>query len=290
MLTPALALSLPLRVGSAAAPVIEWDAPPNCPSERAVRRRIRQALRDAPPGPARTVQARVIQHEGRPLRLDIAVSGAGLDPSIRPSEESDACAELADYFVLYVDELWRGEAHYPTRPARRRLSPPEFILRTTGAVAYSGAIRAVIGRGYVFAVLDWRYARMELGVSGDGSIHPGWGSLHLHLRGCGKLRRGSLDFHLCGGGAAGPAGRVRGDSKWSLELDVTLAMTWWFHRHVGLWVGSVAAFQPIMTRDLRQLPPQSEDSNTCVGIHCIHDPLAWFVLGGSVGLEFRFGR
>ncbi|MCB9702125.1 MAG: hypothetical protein H6711_09540 [Myxococcales bacterium] len=291
-----------LLTASFSGPEIRWRAPAGCPSEREVRRRIAGLLSDAPPGPALRVEAVVRRTEEATLRLDVTIHD-GEGQSVRPPVESSLCGELAEALGLHLDALWRARAREPAPRPRRR---PDGGLRLAPLVGV-GAIKSVkrLGAdgvpeaygstafygGEAVAFIDWRRARVELGVAGDATARRvedrapvWWWRLQGSIRGCGRLRRRALALQLCGGISGGymTSKGGRGASPWTLEAQLGPALTWWVHRHVGVWVGARGSARILAHSEGAEGWERCRWRDPCPDF-----PYVGF--GGGAGVEFRWG-
>jgi hypothetical protein len=267
---------------------VEWAAPPECPSAAEVRARLEQALADAPAGPHRGVHGRLTRLGELGWRLEISVHEAKAEPASQPPIEAGDCADLAAEFVSRTQTLWS----LWTRP--RKAPPPRKMsgrVRIAGRYGYGLLHQEEFGGGQVVFALAWRHARIEAGLAADAAlavdldvkIRSHWLRTGLLVRGCGTLvARRVLDLHLCAGVEVGPMGgknaekRKWGDFNPTLDVHATPALTWWFHRQIGLWAGlgaGVFVLQPTPGKPGRELLPPSRYS-----------------LEIGAGLEFRWDR
>lgn len=284
-------LPLHLLVGSPPGPSLEWHAPPGCPSGGSLRRRIRTALADVPPGPALSVRGEVTRVDDINLRLDMTVSDGGTTGSTQTPVFSGRCDELAEYLVHHVEVLWRSQAS-PAPPRKG----PRPRLRAAGNTALPAEEGRWFLGGQLVAALQWPRGRIELGLSGDHAM-PHFGVVNYRLdraqllvRGCGDVSSGPVELHLCAGVEGGVVvyriltGSAPPTVGPTLNLQLGPALTWWFHRHVGLWLG--------MTALGRLIPPAIRENYTEVKVckECPDDPRARFSFAGNLGLEFRWGR
>jgi len=268
---------------------VEWAAPPECPSAASVRAQIEDALVDAPAGPRRIVRGRLTRLGELGWRLEISVQ-EGSEVASQPPIEAGECGDVAAEFVSRTQTLWM----LWTRPSPA--APPRKVagrVRIAGRYGYGLLKDAYFGGGQVVFALAWRWARIEAGVAADGArrvvLNDGrlshWWRASLLLRGCGEVVTRQVDVHLCGGVEVGPMGgtvvetRTRSGVGVPVNLHAAPAITWWFHRVVGLWAGLGAGVYvswpaPVTpTPDRRPLLAPSR-----------------YALEAGAGLEFRWDR
>lgn len=273
---------------------VEWAAPPECPSAAEVRARIEAALAEAPPGPQRGVHGRLTRLGELGWRLEISVHEAKQEPDVQPPIEAGDCADLAAEFVSRTRTLWS----LWTRP--RPPPPPRKVsgrVRVAGRYGYGLMHGESFGGGQVMFALAWRHARIEAGLAADAALavdlrddgrelRSHWLRTSVIVRGCGTaVAREVVDLHLCGGVEVGPMGGQNAEKgTWGrfrpvLNLHATPAVTWWFHRAVGLWAGFGAGVFVLRPAPVTAGEPQRE-----LG------PASAYSLEGGAGLEFRWGR
>lgn len=289
-----LANALPLAslFALATGPIVRWEPASGCPTEESVQAEVRRELQNAPEGPQWTIQGTVTAI-GELFRLEITVDDPIFGTSQR-SESAGNCEDLAQAFVLHLRQLWLSRAVAPA-PRERRVQGRLRIAGDLGGGLFPGRFH---GGGQIVFGLAWRRARMELGIGADGNggiwvfgRTTTWFRPFLLVRGCGELAAGPVDFHLCAGAAGGFVNvtekSYRHRVQPTFDLHVAPALTWWFHRRVGLWVGATGGvllpfLKPVISTDKDKMgevldASQSRGSN-------------WIFLKGSVGFEFRWDR
>ena len=269
---------------------VEWAAPPECPSAASVRAQIEDALVDAPAGPRRGVHGRLTRLAELGWRLEISVH-EGSEAAAQPPIEAGDCGDLAAEFVSRTQTLWT----LWTRP--RPAPPPRKVagrVRVAGHYGHGLLKEVHSGGGQVVFALAWRRARIEAGLAADGArvvlrdgdtaVRSQWLRASVLLRGCGEVVTRAVDVHLCAGLAVGPMGGRNAETgtqrgaRATLDLHAAPAITWWFHRVVGLYVGLGAGVFV-----LRPTPIAHESGQE------LRDPSP-YKLEAGVGLEFRWDR
>lgn len=276
-------------------PEIRWQAPPGCPGEARVQAEIRAALADASPAVRHTIQGVVTRTGEHDWRLTLTVHGGdGVTSSTAPVM-ADTCEDLADEFILYTEELWRSQVVPMPAPRPR----PASRLRLA---AYSGVGDGVLSPGLAGGQLvyarDWRRARLEIGLSADGTVRA-WRTTgddphqvvrvpQLIVRGCGRRTRGAFDLRLCAGISGGVflwISAVKPTIRPTADVHLAPALTWWFHERMGFWLGLTIAVQtpplaPLAGEGVvwKRISPGSEGFNHAT----------WGYIAGGLGLEFRW--
>lgn len=288
-----LALAHPLAsllALAAAGPIVGWEAAAGCPTEESVQAEVRRELHDAPDGPQWRIQGTVTA-TGELFLLEITVSDPIFGTS-RRSEEAGNCGDLAQAFILHIRQFWLSRAVAPT-PWERRTHRRIRVVGDLGGLLFPN--KGLHGGGQIVFGLAWRRARVEFGIGADGrggvSVFGRstiWVRPFLLARGCRELASGPVEFHLCAGAAGGVVLVVDYRPhrlQPTFDLHAAPAITWWFHRRVGLWVGVTGGvllpfLKPFISHDGKgRFLDRSElkESNN-------------FFIEGSVGFEFRWGQ
>ncbi len=176
-------------------------------------------------------------------------------------------------------------------PVARRALPLGLRIRAEARVGHGVLPQSVFGGGRLHAALVMGRARVELGVGMSGAgplVVPGDDATprpfhaSIQLSGCGDPIQGKVDLHLCAGFEGGRVfvgADTSSPQPWTLHLVMAPALTWWFGRHIGMFVG--VSVGPALVR-----------SNFYTGATPGMDALgerstAKFLLAGTLGLEVR---
>lgn len=291
----------------ASVPTVEWHAPRPCPSAAAMQRAVGEALAGTSPGAARTIRARIWRTRHAGWRMQITTTGASFGVVRGAPVPARTCRELADYFLFYTKEVWLAAAveqpkPRPPQPPERSRALARIRLAGRGGI---GAMpdAAAAGGIQLMHALDVRRARFEIGAAFDttpaklviqedprNTLTVRFFRWTLLVRGCGDLTAGSrsVQIHLCGGVEGGLLRAENRSTAPVLNVHLAPALTWWFHRHIGLWAGvagglNIVRPRPCLTSEGRCGP------ETKGPVH-----LAWktplVFVDVAAGFEFRLAR
>jgi len=271
-----------LAVGLPRGLSIEWQAPPECPTAEVVRGQLAEALADAPAGTPHEVRGRLTRIGEVGWHLEISVKEGESALASQPPIEAGECVDLATEFVQRVQTLWALWTRPRPAARPRRVTG---VARVGGRYGYGLLADQDFGGGQVVLGLVWRRLRLEAGVTADAALNVAlppkavylqsdWLRAGLLLRGCGELglRADVVVIHLCGGAEVGAIGGRNVDGGvWNkfgpiLNFHVAPALTWWFHRVVGLWAGVAAGAFVLRPRPVaaENNSPLLEESNFSV--------------------------
>ena len=188
-----------------------------------------------------------------------------------------------------------GEGPRMLAPGNRRVrrSPLGLRVRLTGRGGYGIFPQRLFGGVQVHAAFVSRRARLELGVSfghaGQFTVtklvtrQPEY--VGVQLRGCGEFGHNAFDLRLCAGVEGGALILQRDRSQpfpWTVAAMGGPALTWWFHRHVGLYAGIDAGMSVVRPNFYVGPGPGDEALGERITPRLL--------LTGALGVEFRGRR
>lgn len=228
-------------------------------------------------------------------------------PTQRPEDTSPPEPASADWVVPLPPEVnppaappaakTRAATPAPIRTmvvyrqaSTRRRFPVGVRVRWSVRAGRGVLPQPTFGGGLVHAALVVGRARLELGatISGAGPlgisperthrpIHTG-----LQVNACGEFTRRAVDARLCLGAEGGLiVMRIDTDRQrpWTLHAIASPSVTWWFHRHLGLYAG-VTAGPAIVRSDFYYGPGPGEEA-------IAERSTPPYLVAGSAGLELR---
>lgn len=294
--------------------VLHWMAPPGCPDEAEIRRRLERSLKDVPPLDRPLVADARVQRVKKMFVLDLRLHNDTHDQTKQLTRRT--CDLLSDMAVIHIETTFpsfRSEPALPPvaapKPAALPALPARPKRRLGGSLRFGG-VGGGMHTGFSDKLVAFGGPSLHLGLRGpgwrieagghylisptrpytvtDATFRTSWNVVGGQVSACGAaVARPAAELHLCGGFEIGALrGKLerseiliegeRATAIW-LGLHAGPLLTVRLHRAVHLWASAT--------------PVLAYTGQVAITVRTMnyHADRMWWQLRGAMGIEVRWG-